>query len=100
VGELRVKESDRVRAVRELLGACDVEAWEEGEDLLVRGGRPRVGGRLTPARDHRMVMAAGALAHGALAAAGEGTCTVVGADEASVSFPGFFAALAASGGRP
>jgi 3-phosphoshikimate 1-carboxyvinyltransferase len=37
VGELRVKESDRLAAIIAGLVALGFEAWEEGDDLLVEG---------------------------------------------------------------
>ena len=37
VGELRVKESDRLAAIIEGLGQLGVDAWEEGDDLFVEG---------------------------------------------------------------
>ena len=59
LGELRVKESDRLGAMARGLTACGVEV-EEGEDwLVVRGnGRPPAGGaRINVALDHRVAMA-------------------------------------------
>ena len=37
VGELRVKESDRLAAIIEGLAQLGVDAWEEGDDLLIEG---------------------------------------------------------------
>ncbi len=37
VGELRVKESDRLAAIIEGLGQLGIDAWEEGDDLYVEG---------------------------------------------------------------
>ena len=37
VGELRVKESDRLQAIIDGLALLGVDAWEEGDDLFVEG---------------------------------------------------------------
>lgn len=37
VGELRVKESDRLKAIIDGLALLGVDAWEEGDDLFVEG---------------------------------------------------------------
>ena len=59
LGELRVKESDRLAAVAKGLAACGVEV-EEGEDYLIVEGRPGEipGGATIEANlDHRIAMA-------------------------------------------
>ena len=95
VGELRVKESDRVSATIELLEAFHIEAVAEGDDLVVKGGQPAVPSRLQPASDHRMVMAGAALALGALSrdAQADRSCELIGSRLAEVSHPSFFETL-------
>jgi 3-phosphoshikimate 1-carboxyvinyltransferase len=88
-----VKESDRAAAILELLGAFGVECGVEGDELWVRGGLPRPPATLSPARDHRIVMAAAALALGALARMGRGELALAGGEEVAVSYPGFFETL-------
>ena len=59
LGELRVKESDRLAAVAEGLAACGVGV-EVGDDYLVvdgRGGPPPGGGAIATRLDHRIAMA-------------------------------------------
>ncbi len=59
LGELRVKESDRLAAIAEGLAASGVEV-EEGEDSLIiqgAGGAPPGGGRIESQLDHRIAMA-------------------------------------------
>ena len=59
LGELRVKESDRLSAIAEGLAASGVEV-EEGEDSLIiqgAGGAPPGGGRIKSQLDHRIAMA-------------------------------------------
>ncbi|MEX2631663.1 MAG: 3-phosphoshikimate 1-carboxyvinyltransferase [Tistlia sp.] len=91
LGELRVKESDRLSATARGLAACGVEV-EEGEDWLVvqgRGGRPPAGGaRIEADLDHRIAMTFLVL--------GLGAAAPVEIDDASpidTSFPGFAALL-------
>lgn len=88
VGELRVKESDRLQAVVDLLQAWSVEAEAEGDRLLVHGGSPRPRHELAPFDDHRMAMA-----HAVLALAGTsrrpGTAARVDLESAAISDPDF-----------
>ncbi|MCI8425003.1 MAG: 3-phosphoshikimate 1-carboxyvinyltransferase [Adlercreutzia sp.] len=59
VGELRVKESDRLAAIIEGLGKLGVDAWEEGDDLFIEGN-PNLtvpeGLRFESHGDHRLAM--------------------------------------------
>ncbi|MGH7073211.1 MAG: 3-phosphoshikimate 1-carboxyvinyltransferase [Stellaceae bacterium] len=59
VGELRVKESDRLAAIAEGLARCGAAVEIDGDDLVVTGtGRPPAGGATIMARfDHRIAMA-------------------------------------------
>jgi 3-phosphoshikimate 1-carboxyvinyltransferase len=84
-GELRVKETDRVRAVVENLRAMGARV-EEYDDGLSVGGPTRLrGARVRSFGDHRIAMA---FAVGALLA--EGETEIEGAECAAVSFPEFF----------
>ncbi len=58
VGELRVKESDRLAAVEQGLAACGVAAWSEDDRLVVRGcnGAPKGGAEIAANLDHRIAM--------------------------------------------
>jgi 3-phosphoshikimate 1-carboxyvinyltransferase len=59
LGELRVKESDRLAAIARGLAACGVTV-EAGADSLVvvgTGAAPRGGGSVETALDHRIAMA-------------------------------------------
>jgi 3-phosphoshikimate 1-carboxyvinyltransferase len=58
LGELRVKESDRLAAVVAGLRACGVEAKEEGDSLIVEGcgSAPAGGGSVAAHHDHRIAM--------------------------------------------
>jgi 3-phosphoshikimate 1-carboxyvinyltransferase len=59
LAELRVKESDRLAAIAEGLGACGVRVAVDGDTLTVEGdGRPPPGGAMITTRlDHRIAMA-------------------------------------------
>lgn len=86
--ELRVKESDRIAATAAFLRAMGASVTERPDGLVIDGGRPLHGARVDARGDHRIAMAA---AVAALAATGP--TTIVGAEAASVSFPGFWDAL-------
>lgn len=58
IGEMRVKESDRIALTAAGLTACGVEVIEEPEGMIVRGGKPVTGGaRVVTKGDHRIAMA-------------------------------------------
>ena len=57
VGELRVKESDRLEMIARNLRAVGAEAEAAGDDLHVRGSERPPRGRVDTARDHRLAMA-------------------------------------------
>src|SRR2546422_9110616 len=57
VGELRVKESNRLELVAANLRALGVAAEARGDDLFVRGTDRPPRGRVDTARDHRLAMA-------------------------------------------
>jgi 3-phosphoshikimate 1-carboxyvinyltransferase len=57
VGELRVKESDRLGLVAENLRAIGARAEVVGDDLIVEGGSRPPRGRVRTAADHRLAMA-------------------------------------------
>jgi 3-phosphoshikimate 1-carboxyvinyltransferase len=86
LGELRVKESDRLAATAALLQVNGIRVEIEGDDLLVwgDGSAPQGGGRVATHMDHRLAMSALML--------GLSTASPVAIDDASfidTSFPGF-----------
>jgi 3-phosphoshikimate 1-carboxyvinyltransferase len=85
LGELRIKESDRLHAIAEGLKACDVSAEISGDTLSVEGnGRPRSGGTIRTHFDHRIAMS--------FLVMGMATLEPVRIDDGSAistSFPGF-----------
>lgn len=91
---LRGKESDRLAATADLIGALGGRAEVTPDGLIVRGGQPLRGGRVDGRGDHRIVMAA-AIA----ATAATGPVTVTGAGVVEKSYPDFFRDFAALGGH-
>ena len=84
VGELRVKESDRLSLLAENIRAIGGDATAEGSTLLVQGRRTPPSGLVRTAGDHRIAMAFQVLGvvDGAQVRVDDPEC-------AEVSFPGF-----------
>jgi len=85
VGELRVKESNRLELVAANLRAVGARAEARGNDLHVEGGEGPPRGRVETAKDHRLAMAFAVLG------------SVQGSDvklserkSVAISYPGFF----------
>jgi len=90
VGELRVKESDRLGLIAENIRRVGGQAEVQGDDLLVTGGEAPPRGSVRTAGDHRLAMAFAVLGTlpGARVQIDDLACS-------AVSFPGFAAALRA-----
>jgi len=84
VGELRVKESDRLGLIADNIRAVGGKAEVRGDDLFVEGVEAPPRGRVRTAGDHRIAMAFAVLGRlpGARVAIDDLAC-------AAVSFPGF-----------
>ena len=89
-GELRVKESDRLRQVCRGLKAMGADVEETDDGFVLRGPAQLTGAHLDASGDHRMAMS---FAVAGLVA--EGETHLEGAEWADISYPGFFAELAA-----
>jgi len=87
-GELRVKESDRIRTIVDGIRAMGGEIEEFEDGFSIAGPQRLSGGTIETAGDHRIAMA---FAIAGLAA--ESETLVLGADSAAVSFPSFFESL-------
>jgi 3-phosphoshikimate 1-carboxyvinyltransferase len=86
--ELRVKESDRIRALARNLEAMGAQVEERDDGLNIPGSQKLHGAEIDSFGDHRIAMA--------FAVAGlraEGETTIRGADRAVISFPTFFETL-------
>jgi 3-phosphoshikimate 1-carboxyvinyltransferase len=102
VGELRVKESDRLAGTVALVQAFGGLAEVEGDDLIVRGeGAALRPGHVDSRGDHRLAMAA---AVAAAACPAPAQTTITGWESVATSYPTFAADLAqlraGSPGRP
>jgi 3-phosphoshikimate 1-carboxyvinyltransferase len=84
VGEMRVKESDRIRLMVDGLRACGVAVEEEPEGFLVTGGPVPGGATVHTAHDHRIAMS-----HLVLGLAAQAPVAVRDPEMIATSFPGF-----------
>ncbi|MDQ6886327.1 MAG: 3-phosphoshikimate 1-carboxyvinyltransferase [Gemmatimonadota bacterium] len=84
-GELRVKESDRIRLVVENLRAIGANAEERSDGIVVQGSDRPLRGAIRTEGDHRIAMAFGVLSalHGGALAIDDRDCV-------AVSFPSFW----------
>ncbi|WP_339933775.1 3-phosphoshikimate 1-carboxyvinyltransferase [uncultured Brevundimonas sp.] len=84
IGEMRVKESDRIALMAAGLTACGVTVEEEPEGFTVTGGPVRGGGAVTTHGDHRIAMS-----HLVLGLAAIEPVTADEPGMIATSFPGF-----------
>ena len=82
---LRLKESDRIRSLVQLLHDLGGNAEERANGLIIHGSSSLTGGTVNPCGDHRIAMAAAAAACGC-----RGTVTVKGAQCVDKSYPCFW----------
>jgi len=96
LGELRVKESDRLTTMAKGLVACGVEATIDGDDLIVegRGGSVVGGARIAAELDHRIAMA-----FLVLGGAAKKPTRIDDGATITTSFPGFVALMNRLGTR-
>ncbi len=90
---LRFKESDRLKAVTEVLSGLGADITEEENGLLIRGSVKLRGGDVPSFGDHRIVMMAASAA-----CLAEKDIVIRGAQAVEKSYPGFFADYEALGG--
>jgi 3-phosphoshikimate 1-carboxyvinyltransferase len=97
IGELRVKETDRLAAMAAGLTAAGVEV-ETGDDWLAvhgtAGARPRGGAVVDADHDHRIAMS-----FAVLGLAAQERVRVRGAETIATSFPGFVELMTGLGAR-
>lgn len=84
VGEMRVKESDRITLMVNGLRACGVAVEEEAEGFIVTGGPVAGGATIATAHDHRIAMS-----HLVLGLASTAPVSVLDPEMIATSFPGF-----------
>jgi 3-phosphoshikimate 1-carboxyvinyltransferase len=91
---LRIKESDRIESMKQLILSLGGHAEETEDTLTVFGTGALSGGTVDGANDHRIVMAA-AIA----ASASENGARILGAEAVNKSYPGFFEDFTMAGGN-
>lgn len=90
---LRIKESDRLKTVADLINSLGGEARETPDGIIIRH-RPLTGGRVSAHGDHRIAMAA------AIAGAYSSAPVVLeGAEAVNKSYPGFWEDFKKLGGE-
>lgn len=95
LGELKVKESDRLAATRAGLSTCGVRVRIDGDSLIVAGSRTVPGGGIVETKqDHRIAMS-----FLTLGLASENPVTVDDSDMIATSFPEFTQLMAELGGK-
>lgn len=82
---LRLKESDRLVTVRQLLESLGAEVEELADGLVIHGGKPLTGGTVDSCNDHRIAMAAAVAA-----TLCREPVTVLGAEAVEKSYPAFW----------
>ena len=60
-GRLRIKESDRIKSVVEMINSVGGYAEETDDGMIIHGGKPLKGGKVDGYNDHRIVMSASVL---------------------------------------
>lgn len=93
IARLRLKESDRVESVTELLRAIGIKAESDNNTMRVYGGSFTCG-TVNACGDHRIAMAAGIAATVA-----SGPITILGAECVSKSYPTFWQEYERLGGK-
>ncbi|HET6628827.1 MAG TPA: 3-phosphoshikimate 1-carboxyvinyltransferase [Woeseiaceae bacterium] len=93
IGELRVKESDRIAVMARALAGLGIRVEESPDGAVVHGGT-LAGGTVDSGGDHRIAMSLAVA--GTVAAA---PVRILDVDNVATSFPGFAALLEALGGR-
>lgn len=90
LGELRVKESDRLTLVADGLKACGAQVEVEGDDLIIHGnGKPPQGGAtIATALDHRIAMS-----FMVLGSAAQEPVSIDDSSPIATSFPNFVAMM-------
>lgn len=91
---LRLKESDRLKAMDELLTKVNAAVSETDDGMIVWGENDLIGGRVEGYNDHRIVMAAAILSCGCAL-----PIDIIGAEAVEKSYPSFFEDFNKLGGK-
>lgn len=91
---LRIKESDRLKAISEGLKALGADVTEKADGLVINGGKTLHAGIVNGYNDHRIVMA-----FSVAAAFINGETTITNAESVNKSYPDFFNDFKKLGGK-
>ena len=83
--ELKVKETNRIRAVVDEFNKCGIDITETDDGMIINGAKPISGADFESHGDHRMAMSLAVLAQLA-----DGVCRIDDVDAVDISYPGFF----------
>lgn len=86
--ELKVKESNRIKAVVCELKKCGVDITETDDGMIINGGKSLYSADFNAYKDHRMAMSLAILAQKI-----QGECTIDDAECVKISYPDFFDTL-------
>ncbi|MCL2070204.1 MAG: 3-phosphoshikimate 1-carboxyvinyltransferase [Treponema sp.] len=93
-GRLRIKESDRLRTVTELLSSLGADIMETEDGLVITGKKSLAGGETESYGDHRIAMCAAVLS-----SVCDGPVVIRDAQAVRKSYPGFFEDFSALGAQ-
>lgn len=82
---LKIKESDRLATVTEMLGTLGADIEKTDDGLIINGGKKLCGGVVSSFGDHRIAMSAAAAA-----LICDGEVTITSAEAAAKSYPSFW----------
>ena len=81
---LRIKESDRIEAVKEMINALGGKIYVENDDIIIEGS-PLTGGTVNSKNDHRIAMSAAIAAFTT-----KNEVTIIDAEAVNKSYPTFW----------
>ncbi len=84
-GRLRIKESDRIKSVVEMINSVGGKAEETDDGMIIHGGNELFGGKVTGYNDHRIVMSASILS-----CLCKGNVEITDSNAVEKSYPDFF----------
>ena len=93
-GRLRIKESDRLKSVCNMLRNLGGDCTETENGLIIKGAEKLIGGTVDSANDHRIAMSTAIVA-----TVSRGDVTVMGAEAVNKSYPEFWKDYESLGGK-
>ncbi len=93
-GRLRIKESDRIKAIKNMLIAVGGKAEETADGLIIKGKEKLHGGKIDGCNDHRIVMSASILSNFC-----DAEVEITDAEAVNKSYPHFFEDYNCMGGN-